>query len=249
MKQRSKSKITENKQGKKQENKENINIVSLNNILKLNNDIPKVNSYNQNLLNVNSNNSEKTKKISVGPIIKEKIILDKTTSIIDEEFLNLKISSPKVTKFNQNAQLNPQNLLKNSIKGTFKKPQFRNICDMENTKLIKNYGNKSFLIFKTRELKEVYPKLLEKHSLTSSFRARMVDWMFEIFFIYECAVETYFLAVYILDKYFYNTDKKVCNKDIHLLGVTCIYMASKWEDVYPLQVNRIESISNKKFTL
>ena len=45
------------------------------------------------------------------------------------------------------------------------------------------------------------------------------------------------MAVTLLDKYLiaaHNNGKVLENKDIHILGVTAMYLASKYEDVFPL---------------
>ena len=75
----------------------------------------------------------------------------------------------------------------------------------------------------------------------------MVDWMFEIFNAYECAIETFFLSVYIFDKYLCKTKLEIRNSDIHLLGITCIFLASKYEDVCPLNMEKILVICSQKF--
>jgi hypothetical protein len=65
----------------------------------------------------------------------------------------------------------------------------------------------------------------------------MIDWMIEVCTSFKFSQRTYFLAVAILDKYFIASHQYgvvLENKDVHPLGVTCLYMASKYEDVFPL---------------
>ena len=65
----------------------------------------------------------------------------------------------------------------------------------------------------------------------------MVDWMIEVCVSFKFSQRTYFLSVTILDKYLiasHQAGKVLQNKDIHPLGVTAMYMASKYEDVFPL---------------
>lgn len=65
----------------------------------------------------------------------------------------------------------------------------------------------------------------------------MTDWMVEVCSSFNCAPRTYFLAVTIFDKYLIGCRRNgiVCeDSDVHLLGVTSIYLASKYEDVVPL---------------
>lgn len=78
---------------------------------------------------------------------------------------------------------------------------------------------------------------LKGHQITQEFRTKMTDWMIEVTTSFKCQPRTYFLAVTLLDKYLiaaHNNGRMLENKDIHVLGVTAMYLASKYEDVFPL---------------
>lgn len=78
---------------------------------------------------------------------------------------------------------------------------------------------------------------LKGHKISQEFRTKMTDWMIEVTTSFKCQPRTYFLAVTLLDKYLiaaHNNGKVLENKDIHVLGVTAMYLASKYEDVFPL---------------
>jgi len=69
------------------------------------------------------------------------------------------------------------------------------------------------------------------------YRTKMVDWMIEVTTSFKCCPRTYFLAVAIFDKYLIAANKRnksLANKDIHSVGVISMYIASKFEDVFPL---------------
>lgn len=119
----------------------------------------------------------------------------------------------------------------------------------ENIKLIKEYGsdmyNFSQILDKDNGLHESF---LDRHPLSPDVRTRMVDWMVEVFYAYKCEPQTFFLAVDIMDRYIATTTKKVKDDDIHLLGVVCIFIASKMEDIAPLRmVHIVQTISHNKF--
>ena len=68
---------------------------------------------------------------------------------------------------------------------------------------------------------------------------------------FKCGVRTYFLAVAIFDAYFrLKQDTKVLeNSDVHLVGVGAMYLASKYEDIYPLHSKVVsEKISHGAFS-
>ena len=92
---------------------------------------------------------------------------------------------------------------------------------------------------------------LEKHNISKEYRTKMVDWMVEVTTSFKCTTRTYFLAVAIFDNYIRGMqDKKVLeNSDVHLIGVGTMYLASKYEDIYPLHSKVVsEKISHGAFS-
>lgn len=92
------------------------------------------------------------------------------------------------------------------------------------------------------------PAPLFKHEVTSKMRSRMVDWMIECFAIFRKSSETYFLSVYALDEFLTKADTIYEDKDVHLLGLSCIFMASKYSDVQPICLDDVaEKIGHDTF--
>ena len=51
-----------------------------------------------------------------------------------------------------------------------------------------------------------------------------------------------------MDKFFKNSQRKLQVSDLHLIGVTCMFTASKYEEIYPFKLNAIyDKICRKKF--
>ena len=101
---------------------------------------------------------------------------------------------------------------------------------MENIKMFKQDFDEEEIMGAAREP-------LIGHNVTKEYRTKMIDWMIEVCTSFKFSNRTYFLAVAILDKYFiasHQYGKVLENKDVHPLGVTALYMASKYEDVFPL---------------
>lgn len=119
----------------------------------------------------------------------------------------------------------------------------------ENIKLIKEYGSDIYNFSQVLDQDNgIHESFLERHPLSSEVRARMVDWMVEVFDAYKSDPQTFFLAVDMMDRYLALTTKKVKDDDIHLIGVVCIFIASKMEDIAPLRMFHIvQTISHNKF--
>lgn len=117
---------------------------------------------------------------------------------------------------------------------------------------LNNYGDSVYLYEKrlTEDIKnKLNENLLKRHNITSYVRTKMIDWIQEIIFKTNCSNETYFLSVNILNLYISNTEKTLSNKDIHLLGMISVFIASKFEDIRPIFLRQlIETIGHGMFS-
>ena len=94
---------------------------------------------------------------------------------------------------------------------------------------------------------------LTHHKVNPYYRAKMVDWMIEVLNSFKCADQTFFLAVSIMDRYFneMNTAKTgIALHDLHAIGVVSMFIASKYEDIYPLLMKTIHhKIAHQKISV
>lgn len=103
-----------------------------------------------------------------------------------------------------------------------------------------------------RELEVLYSTQgsLNRHKITAILRARMVDWMIEVLTNFKCDDQTYFLAVTLLDRYLKGKQEVREVGDLHIMGVTTMFIASKYEDIYPLKMKLVyEKIAHKKISV
>ena len=78
---------------------------------------------------------------------------------------------------------------------------------------------------------------LTGHDVTKEYRAKMMDWMIEVCTSFKCSARTYFLSTQIFDQYLRAVGRQeqvLTNKEVHGIGVTSMYLASKYEDIFPL---------------
>lgn len=78
----------------------------------------------------------------------------------------------------------------------------------------------------------------------------MVDWMIEVLTNFRCDDQTFFLAVSLMDRYFKNCKTRKEVSDLHIIGVSSMFIASKFEDIYPLKMKTVfEKIAHKKLEI
>ena len=78
----------------------------------------------------------------------------------------------------------------------------------------------------------------------------MVDWMVEVLTTFKCSEQSFFLCTQILDRFFKNSERNLSGGDLHLTGITCMLVSTKYEDVIPLLMRTIlHKIGHDKFSL
>ena len=194
--------------------------------------------------NLNHEKNIKNKKVIYKKNIENKIQIyckDINNNLNKEENKNNKenqIENKKENSYEQNYFINNDYINNTNI----------NILFRENNKLIKIYGEDLYKCAKEYEIKDKYEvKILV--NLNPEIRTRMINWMMEVFYIFNSEQTTFFLAVNIFNKYLNLTKKTIYNTDIHLIGIVCIYISSKMEDIFPIKMRHIiKNIGHNKFT-
>lgn len=78
----------------------------------------------------------------------------------------------------------------------------------------------------------------------------MIDWMIEVLTNFKCDDQTFFLAVSLIDRYFKESKDQKLLSELHITGVTCMFVASKFEDIYPLKMKTVyEKIAHQKIEI
>ena len=90
---------------------------------------------------------------------------------------------------------------------------------------------------------------LEIHKISKRQRAKMVNWILEVLKIFNCSSETAFRAVYCLDFYLKCKKNALQTKDLHLLGIVSIFIASKLSETKTISMEQlIRDIGKGQFT-
>lgn len=85
------------------------------------------------------------------------------------------------------------------------------------------------------------------HIMTHNMRALLVDWLFEVQQSFKLLNETIQLAIALLDR-FMQDNPSIPKHELQLVGVACIFLASKYEETYPPDLDDLVDISAKTYT-
>ena len=104
----------------------------------------------------------------------------------------------------------------------------------ENPQIVEEYFDEIYKYLKSIEnsdlLKENYMKNVQK-DITEKMRKILVDWLIDVHSKFKLVHETLFLTINIIDRYL--SKKSINRKYLQLLGITSLFIASKYEDIYP----------------
>jgi len=185
---------------------------------------------NQNSKNFNCRELEKLKKGNPNSFSVENLHVLKDDKINLEQDVNLDLNNIE----------NNENLVEHFT--VTNENQSVDYVNRENSVLIRTYGSESYLYIKQMENLGINKNFLYKHRINAEIRSKMVDWMIEVLSVYKSETETFFLAVHIMDTFILNCNYILKSEEVHLIGVTSMFIATKFEDIIPI---RISSFVNK----
>ncbi|XP_022218922.2 G1/S-specific cyclin-E isoform X2 [Drosophila obscura] len=86
--------------------------------------------------------------------------------------------------------------------------------------------------------------MLEQHpGLQPRMRAILLDWLIEVCEVYKLHRETFYLAVDYLDRYLH-VAHEVLKTHLQLIGITCLFVAAKVEEIYPPKIGEFAYVTD-----
>ena len=148
------------------------------------------------------------------------------------------------------SSLNLENLLININVNSKNKIETDEYRAMYSKYVRDDYSNS--IIKSLLEDEQINENYLDNHKITERMRTRMVDWMIEVLSNYHCDESTYFESINLMDRYFKQCEIKkqvLLPAELHLIGVTSMFIASKYQDIYPLRLKIVQDkIAHNKLT-
>lgn len=77
-------------------------------------------------------------------------------------------------------------------------------------------------------------------------RGFLVEWIIDVHRKFRLMSETLYVTISIIDRYLSKVPIK--KSQLHLLGVTALLIATKYEEIYPPDLKDLLSVSENKFT-
>lgn len=119
--------------------------------------------------------------------------------------------------------------------------------DTENTQLVAEYVKDIYAYLAQLEKRfRVSPNFLDGKIVTSKMRSVLIDWLIQVHLKFHLLQETLYLCVQIIDAYLQLVD--VPKMQLQLVGVTAMFVASKYEEMYVPAIDDFVYMTDNTYT-
>ncbi|XP_040262996.1 G2/mitotic-specific cyclin-B1-like [Bufo bufo] len=96
------------------------------------------------------------------------------------------------------------------------------------------------------DAQSVRPKFLQGQEVTGNMRAILVDWLVQVQMKFRLLQETIFMTVGIIDRFL--QENPVPKNQLQLVGVTAMFLAAKYEEMYPPEIGDFTFVTDHTYT-
>ena len=120
--------------------------------------------------------------------------------------------------------------------------------DQNDPLCVTSYVNDMYNHFRIKEtITSVRPVYMESQPhINQKMRSILVDWLIEVHLKFKLVPETLYLTVNLIDRYLERAE--VSRAKLQLVGVSCLLVASKYEEIYPPELRDLVYICDRAYT-
>lgn len=124
--------------------------------------------------------------------------------------------------------------------------------DVENPQLVVEYVNEIYAYMRQLEsiqnVKEDYLNKASGTTILPKMRAVLVDWLIQVHQQFNLLQETLYLTVALLDRFLQSNAVKIERKQLQLVGVAAMFIASKYEEMYAPEIGDFVYITDRAYS-
>jgi len=125
--------------------------------------------------------------------------------------------------------------------------------DVENPQLVVEYVNEIYGYMRQLEsLQGIREDYLNKNEtktvILPKMRAVLVDWLIQVHSQFNLLQETLYLTIAVLDRFLQDSASKIERKQLQLVGVAAMFIASKYEEMYAPEIGDFVYITDRAYT-
>mmetsp|Transcript_31500 Transcript_31500/g.36345 ORF Transcript_31500/g.36345 Transcript_31500/m.36345 type:complete len:379 (+) Transcript_31500:327-1463(+) len=120
--------------------------------------------------------------------------------------------------------------------------------DSDDPLCVTEYVSEMYQHFRSKERStSVRPVYMEnQRHVNERMRSILVDWLVEVHLKFKLVPETLYLTINLIDRYLER--REVTRPKLQLVGVTCLLIASKYEEIYPPELRDLVYICDRAYS-
>lgn len=122
------------------------------------------------------------------------------------------------------------------------------VDEIGNEALVCAYVEHIYAYLHQREQDVIDGDYMKGMSVNTRMRAILVDWMVSVQYKFRMCQDTLYLAVAMVDRFLSTPELDITKEELQLVGVTALFIASKFEEVYPPEVADFAYIADNACT-
>lgn len=135
---------------------------------------------------------------------------------------------------------------------SFSSQNLNNVIDIDtefdNPQLVAVYVKDIYKYLHELEIKTpIKANYMEGYKIRPTMRSILIDWMIEVHGRFKLLQETLFLTVAIMDR-FLQMEPKIVRQELQLVGLTAMFIASKFEEMFAPEIHDFVFMSDKAYT-
>ncbi|KAL5287806.1 CCNB2 family protein [Megaselia abdita] len=171
----------------------------------------------------------------------------KITTVPVKTKVDIKVK-PEPAKVKPVAKVIPTGITKSHSAKLIKHVENIDARDSKNPILVSEYVNDIYSYLRQLEVEQpVNENFLEGQHVSPRMRAVLIDWINEVHLQFHLIPETFQMTVGIIDRYL-QIERGTTRDYLQLVGVTALFIASKYEELYPPSMDDFVYITDNTYS-
>ncbi|KAI3444295.1 hypothetical protein Pfo_000960 [Paulownia fortunei] len=119
--------------------------------------------------------------------------------------------------------------------------------DVNNDLAVVEYVEEMYKFYKSVENEgRAHDYMDSQPEINDKMRAILIDWLVQVHHKFELSPETLYLTINIVDRYL--ASKTIIRRELQLVGLSAMLIASKYEEIWAPEVNELVCISDRTYS-
>ncbi|KAK6125199.1 hypothetical protein DH2020_041065 [Rehmannia glutinosa] len=120
-------------------------------------------------------------------------------------------------------------------------------ADVDNDLAVVEYVEEMYKFYKSAENEgRAYDYMDTQPEINEKMRAILIDWLVQVHHKFDLSPETFYLTINIVDRYL--AAKTTSRRELQLVGLSSMLIASKYEEIWAPEVNELVCISDRTYS-